>query len=170
MPVSYTTVSLMVMTLPDLGSITTLTSAHLYGYAEQAESLINAKIARLYSLPLTAPAKIDPIWKIATTVGIYYTLVQRLFTQERLNSSPWPDRYKEDMALLDQIATGEIPLVDGSGTIVGGRTDVAEVWSTTKDYEPTFHEGPWSLQIQDEDKIEDELDKRDLSGFRDRLT
>ena len=166
-PVSYTSVSIMISMIPDLGSVSTLTSAHLYTYAGQAEALVNAKIARHYSLPL---ASIPPLLEtVATDIAVYYVLVKRLFTQERLTTSPWPDRYKEALTTLDAIADGALTLVDTAGTIIGARTDVAEVYSTTMDYTPTFHEGPWVTHVQDEDKIEDELDKRDI-GLVDRLT
>lgn len=158
--VSYTTVSLMLTTLPDLGSVTTLTSAHLYTYASQAEALVNARLARHYSLPL---ATVPPLLEaVSTDIAVYYALVKRLFTAERLNASPWPERYKEALETLEGVADGTLTLVDTAGTIIGARTDIAEVYSTTQGYTPTFHEGPWTTHVQDDDKIEDETDKRDI--------
>jgi phage gp36-like protein len=159
MPVSYTSVARMLERFPEFGSVTTLTSAQLYGYAADAEALVNAKIARHYALPLAVTPPL--LETVSTDIAIYYTLAKRLFTQERLNASPWPDRYKEALAILDQIATGQVTLVGTDGSLVAARTDVAEVWTTTQRFTPTFHEGPWTTQIQDADKIEHELDRRD---------
>src|SRR3990167_2648891 len=158
-PVSYSSVSLMMTVLPDLGSVTTLTSAHLANFAGAAQAQVNARIARHYSLPLAS--EIPELQRLTTDIAIYYTLTRRLFTQERLNSSLWPDRYKEALETLSEIADGTIPLIDASGTILGARVDVAEVWSTTKEYVPTFHEGGWPEQVQDLDKLEDEAARRD---------
>lgn len=155
---SYTTVSLMLQTLPMLNSLTTLTSAHMYTYAAQAESIINAKLAQKYTIPPAYPS--PQLETIATWLGIYNVLALRIFTEERMNASVWPDRYKQAMEWLDQIAAGELLLTTGSGTLIAGRTDTAEFFSTTQQYQPTFHEGPWTLLQTDPDKIEDELDKR----------
>ena len=159
--VSYTTVSLMFVTLPDLGSVTTLTSLQLATFAGQGEALINAKISPMYSLPLTAEVPI--LQAVATDIAIYNVLTRRLFTSKQLETSPWPDRYKESMGILDKIADGTIPLVDSSGTVLSGRTDQAEVYSTTKNYVPTFWEGPTEDHIQDADKIDDEADRRGIT-------
>lgn len=167
LPVSYSSVSHVYTTLPDLGSATSLSSAHVFEFLGKAESVINAKIARMYSLPL--PSVPPLLTALSTDIAIYFILSQRMFTAERLNQSPWPDRYREALATLDQVARGDLLLVDSAGALIGGRTDVAEVWSTTKGYEQTFWEGSWSLQVQDPDKLEDEGDRRDLGGLRRRL-
>lgn len=160
-PVSYTTVSLMFVTLPDLGSVTTLSSLQLATFAGQGEALINAKISPMYSLPMTVEVPI--LQAIATDIAIYNVLTRRLFTSKQLETSPWPDRYKESLSILDKIADGTIPLVTASGAVLGGRTDQAEVYSTTKDSVPTFWEGPTEDHIQDADKIESEADRRGIT-------
>lgn len=165
---SYTTVSLMLQTLPMIGSLTTVTTDQLRTYAAQAESIINAKLAQKYTIPPAYPS--PQLETIATDLAIYRVLALRVFTEERVNASVWPDRYKEAMADLDKIAAGELLLTTGSGTLIAGRTDTAEFFSTTQQYQPTFHEGPPTLTLVDPDKIEDELDKRDLSTITNRLT
>jgi phage gp36-like protein len=148
----------MVSTLPEIQSVTTLTSAHIHGFAGQAESLVNAKIARRYSLPLP---EVPPLLQtLSTDIGIYYLLVKRLFTQERINASPWPDRYKDALTTLDQIADGTVTLVTTAGHVIAGRTDIGQIWSTTRHYTPTFWEGPTAEQVQDELKIADEGARR----------
>jgi phage gp36-like protein len=155
----------MQVTLPEIGSVSTLTSGHLTNYANQAESIVNGQIVRRYTVPVSpAPPLLETI---STDIAIYRTLI-RLYNQERMAASPWPDRYKESMETLQMIADGSILLVDSAGNVITGRSDIAEVWSSTKDYTPTFNEGPWSNQIQDEDKVQDAIDEREGS-ILDRL-
>lgn len=165
-PVSYSSTTLMLTTLPELGSVTTLTSAHLTHYAGEAQAFIDARLVRNYALPLTS--EVPEVQRLATDIGVYFTL-RRLWTQERMNASVWPDRYKEATGQLDAIASGDVLLVTSSGSLLGARTDIGELSTTTMDYLPTFHEGPWTAQVQDPDKIDDTLDDRDLGGLKDRL-
>lgn len=131
LPVSYSSVAHVYETLPDLGSATTLTSAHIASFIGKAEALVNAAIARAYSLPL--PSVPPLLTALSTDIAIYLILSQRMFSAERLNSSPWPDRYKEALATLDRLASGDLILVDASGSLLGGRTDVAEVYCLAPD-------------------------------------
>lgn len=167
LPVTFTTVSLMYAVLPDLGSITTLSSAHLATFAGEAEAEINANIAQKYALPISQD--VPMLTTLATDLAIYNTLAKRVFTAERLAGSPWTDRYKEAQTKLQRLAEGDLLLVTSSGTVIAGRTDIAEVFSTTKNYLPTMHEGPWPYQQQDVDKIQDTLDDRNFDNIRDRL-
>jgi phage gp36-like protein len=163
---SYSTVSACFVTLPELGSITTLTSAHVADAIGHAQAYVNARLAKTYALPFSQD--IDVLQTLTTDLAIYRLLTRRLYTAERLQTSPWPDRYKEAITMLDAIAAGEMPLVGSGGVIVGGRSDVTEVWSTTKDRVPTFWEGPTGDHSQDAEKLEHEADRRDLN-LRDRL-
>ena len=166
-PVSYSTVSGILSVLPDIGSITTLTSAHIANFIGQGEAFINVKISKSYSLPMASEVPI--LQNLSTDIGLYYILSRRVYGPERLNASPWPDRFKEALVILDDIASGKIALVTNSGTIVGARTDLAEIFSTTMNYNPTFFEGGHAGdQIIDRDKIDDELGKRDI-GITERI-
>jgi phage gp36-like protein len=166
LPASYSTVLLCYLTLPDLGSVTTLTSAHIAGFIGQAEAEINARLVKSYALPLAV--EVPLLTMLATDLAIYRVLTRRLYTAERLQQSPWPDRYREAQQTLVAIQDGALPLVDSSGAVVGGRTDVAELWTTTKNYVPTFWEGHAGDQGQDPNKLEDEAARRDMT-LRDRL-
>lgn len=166
LPVSYTSVVLMQGTLPEIGSLTTLTSAHVAQFAGEAQSFVNGKIAKRYALPLTE--EVPLLQTLTTKIALYYLLSQRLYTAQRLEDSPWPGRYKEAVDTLEEVSDGKVSLVSASGTVLAGRSDISEVWSTTKDYVPTFHEGPTGDHTQDSDKINDELDRRG-SGMTDRL-
>lgn len=165
-PFSYSSVSDLYMLAPEVGSLTAMSSADVAGFGGKAQELVNAKIVKLYSLPLAATYA--PLQTITEDIALYYVF-RRLYTSERFNDSPWPDKYKEAMDLLDQIASGALSLVSSDGAIVAGRTDVVEVWSNTKDYIPTFSELGRLDQVQDDDKLDDEAARRDLDALPSRL-
>jgi len=52
LPFSYSSVSLMMLTLPELSSLTTLTSLHMATYGSWAQADVDAHIIRNYVLPL----------------------------------------------------------------------------------------------------------------------
>lgn len=168
LPVSYTTVSLMMTTLSAIGSISALNSSGISHHAGMAEALINAKISGRYSLPFTST--IPMLETLATDLGIYNVLSSRISLRSKDSVHPWYQRFKNAMSTLDDIADGRLPLVTSSGDRLSGRGDVGEVYSNRMNYHPTTEEIPVSTQLVDPDKIEDALDDRDLSGYQDRLT
>lgn len=156
---SYSTVSNIYRLAPEVGSLTSMLSADVHGFGGKAQAIVDAKIARLYALPITAEV---PILQSLTEDFALYYIFRRLYTSERFNHSPWPDRYKEALDMLEQIADGGIPLVNASGAIVAGTTEVIEVWSNTKGYHPTFTPGLDMLDhVIDTDRIDDERAERD---------
>jgi hypothetical protein len=64
--------------------------------------------------------------------------------------------------LLEQIANGEVQLITNSGAVIEPDLTQLEIWSTTMDYNPTMHEGEITDMVQDESKLEDILNDRDL--------
>lgn len=155
----YTTTSLMLLTLPAIGSRTNITSAHLSEFARRAESVINAKLGKLYTVPFSATPPV--IEHIATEIGLYYALSRRVFTQEKKNQSEWVTGFKEAFKLLDDIASGAVTLIDSAGAIIAASTAVQEVWSNTSDYLPTITEDSEILHDIDPDKIDDLRQDRD---------
>ena len=158
--VSYTSVAQITLTLVEIGSMSTLNSSGIAHHASRAETLINAKIANRYAIPI--PYTVPLLETLATDLAIYNILTSRVTIKKE---DPWFIRYKGTLAMLDEIATGELNLITSSGDILSGRSDVAEIWSSTKDYHPTFWEGPAEDQIQDKDKINDEADDRDITDI-----
>jgi phage gp36-like protein len=133
----------------------------LFTYATDAEALVNARVANRYTVPISGSPPL--LVTLATDLAVYRTLALRIFTSERMNDSPWPDRYKESSALLDRIAEGDIPIVTASGDLIDENGALAgEVWSSKQAYIPTFSEIPWGSQEVDRDKVRDELDDRGI--------
>ncbi len=158
MGVTYTDVDRVFDTLPDLKTDTDLTSAHMVIFIEDAEADINAKLRSKYDVPVLG--EVPLLKSIATDCSIYRVLSRRIFTQERLENSVWPDRYKECVETLDALAKGELTLVDSAGTIISADTTAESFQSTTKGDHQTFWEGGDFEQIQDSDKISDERNRR----------
>ena len=146
-----------------INSRSTVDSGELALFLGNAEAVINGKIVKQYALPL---ATIPPILQaLSNEIGAYKYLSQKVFTAERKNDSQWVAKFKEAMGILDEIASGAIALVDADGGIIAGRTDAMEIWSNTKDFEPTFTEDAPEFSSIDGDKIKEIRDDRDSSGL-----
>ena len=146
---------------PMIGSLTTITSAHLYQFAEDAEAIINGRIARNYDVSSFASVPTQLV-ALATDLALYNVLAKRVFTQERLQASTWPNLFKEANVEVKAIADGEMLLTNSLGALIAARTEVAELDSNTQTYLQTFHEGPIGSEVQDKDKIDDLLSDREL--------
>ncbi len=147
---------------PMIGSLSDLTSAQLVSaFIDPAEGEMDSRLSRRYNVPVLGTIPI--LQGIADDLAIYRVLSRRVFTQDQLKNSVWPDRFKESLDLLIEISKGEVQLVDSDGALVAQKTDVAEAVSSTEGYLPTFHEGgSWLDQVKDPDKVDDLLDERNL--------
>ena len=158
MGVTYTTVPRVFDTLPNLKQDTELSSAHVVIFIEDAEAEMNVKLRANYEVPILG--EVPLLTAIATDCSIYRILSRRIFTQERLDESTWPDRYKECKELLDDLADGATTLVDSAGAIISSSTTAARIQSNTSGNHQTFWEGGDFEQNQDADKITDERNRR----------
>ena len=156
--VSYTTVGVLYVMLPAIGSKTNVTSSELLVFGAQAQTIVNAKIGKRYALPLT---NVVPLLETITTdIALYRFLSLRVFTQESKNKSEWPEKYKETMGLLDDIADGTMPLITNSGSLLSQSETSNEAWSNTMDYAPSMTDDNTLNQIDDIDKLNDIKDAR----------
>jgi len=163
MALSYASVARVQTQLPAaVGSMSSLTSAAIVTFLEDAEALVNNRIASRYTVPATGTSVPPLLVSIATNIGIYYLLARRIFTQEKMKESAWPDVFKSAIDDLELIAKGDIKLTEADGTLIGARSDVAKAYSTSMTYLPTFHEGGDLDQVEDQDKIDDLNDERGL--------
>ena len=163
LPVSYTSVSYINSAFPMISSVSNISSGVIHQYAGTVEAEINAKISKRYSLPLTADCPI--LTAIATRETIYRIAVQRQLVQfppAQQGQHPMLMQHKDDQELLKQIMDGELQLVTASNAVVAADITQLEIYSTTKGYVPTFHEGSWGDQIQDESKLDDIVADRGL--------
>lgn len=144
LPCSYSTVAKVLDTFPMIGSVTAITSAHVAGAIGAEQAFVDGKMAGRYATPFSP---VPPLLEtIVTDLACYRLLTQRVFTQERMNESAWPDAFKRGMALLDALSAGSMSLVSGSGTVIGESAAAqisGEVWSSTQTTSPTFGQGDW---------------------------
>ena len=169
--VSYTTVGLINSGFPAITSVTALTSGIVAGYAGMVEAEINAKIAKQYQLPLTLECPI--LTAIATREAIFRIAVQRQLVQfppAQQGRSPLQVQHSDDQKLLQQISDGEVTLygVNSNGafnSLIPANTSDIQIFSTTMNYNPTFHEGSVFDAVIDTDKLDDIDDDRDGRGL-----
>ena len=162
-PVSYTSVTRIHSAYPMIGSVSNITSGILAQYAGDVEAEINGRLSARYTLPLTVECPL--LTAIATREAIYRTVVQRTLVQfppAQQGAHPLQVQHRDDQKLLEMLASGAIKLVDASGARVSWDTADMPLASTTKDYYPTFHEGPWTEMVQDPDKLDNIAADRDL--------
>lgn len=151
----YTTVALVRQTLPkSVGSMTTLTNSDVALYINQTDSMINGKLSKLYTVPISGSAMLETI---ATDLSCA-RLLRRLFTQEKKNSSSWVDSFAEAVDELDAIANGEISLVNSAGELFAKAT--SQVWSNNENYTQTMDEGPFDDSFVDHNKLQDISDAK----------
>lgn len=155
----YATVDGLHTRLPYVGSVTNLSSADKASFIDDAESVLEAKVAKKYTIPVSDSPYFN---KLARDAALCEILGKRVFTQERQNQSEWVSTFCQAYDRADEVAAGKIPLITSSGDLVTTRNDVTEVWSNTMDYAPTFDELGRLDHIVDEDKKDDLKDDKDL--------
>ncbi len=162
-PLAYTTVTRINSAFPSISSVSNITSGVICQYATDVEAEIDAVISKHYSLPLTVTSPL--LVAIATRETIYRIAVQRALVQfppAQQGRAPLQVQHEEDQKLLAKIAEGKLQLVSSSGAVIAADTTQMEIYSTTKTYIPTFHEGDWGDMIIDSNKLDDIASDRDL--------
>ncbi len=146
----YTTVERVTDALPKMvQSLSNVTSSVIASHIEAADSIINGKLASMYTVPISGS---NLLQTIATDLACY-RLLRRQFTQERKNKSEWPDSFKNAGEDLDEVASGKMTLTNSAGEVISPRQDIA--WSNTDGYLPTFAEDAFENATIDAQKLED---------------
>jgi phage gp36-like protein len=156
---AYTSVPTLKQLYPMVNSVTTVTSADMFLFIQQADSIVNGKIGKQYTVPVSPTPPL--LETLSTDLAMYRLLALRFFTQKQMNDSVWPDRFKETMALLDQIADGELALVNSAGTIVDAPEGDAAFQTNNLNYNHTFTEDIQERSWVDADKIDAIRNARD---------
>lgn len=158
MALAYTDVDRIHNMVPQIGSLSTLTSAQTVELAEYGEAELNARIVKMYTVPVSG---VIPILQALATDMAVYTVLKRVFTNERLKDSVWPDRFKDALETADKISSGELTLVDSAGAIVAANTATSELKTTTDGFTPTFTDGiNFKDMVNDPDKVDAQYDER----------
>jgi phage gp36-like protein len=160
---AYTTVARVLQADPQIGSVSDITSEQIATiFIADAEAMIDSYLAKYYTTPISVASVTFPVLTaIATDITIYRILSHRVFTQERLKNSVWPDRFKEGITWLEGIAEGSVTLVGDDGTVPPDIQTNVEMWSNTRGYIPTMSELDEEYSNVDTVKIDDLQDERD---------
>lgn len=154
MPLNYTSVEKVLVLNASVGSVTTINSAVISSVAGQAEALVDAKLARLYTVPVAGRPPL--LESISSDLTLYRLMSRRMLSGESANDSPWPDRYKEAMELLDQLADGSLTLVSSAGALIPATPGASGMpYSNNMNYQATFTEDDMENQVVDPSKLED---------------
>ena len=152
---SYTTVANVQDLYPRVGSLSSINSASIAFYIDQAENEINGYLANNYTLPFSASPP------MITTLSTEYSLVkilERFVTQEVGSQNAWvAERKKYIIDTLNKLNEGTLGLVTSSGELLvynSGDT----IFSNTMEYDPTFTMLDETLQQIDADRLDDEYD------------
>lgn len=120
-------------------------------------------MSKRYSLPFSSPVPL--LSAIAMRETIYRISLSRLMTSfpaAQAGKATIQVMHEQDQELLRQIMEGEIPLLDSSLQPIAVNAGGMEIYSTTMDYNPTFHEGEWADMNVDCEKLQDILTDRGL--------
>lgn len=148
--------------LPYIASGTNVSSAFVAAYIGRNQAKVDGALARRYTVPFGANS-VPPLVNVITTELACYDLVAKSeLASQGAPDSPWPDRWKEAMDLLEQLANGDMLLVMSGGGVIPQTTTQAATWSSTSAYQPTFSELDPALSVVDPNKLTDESDARNF--------
>lgn len=151
-PASYSTVEDIYQTLPQVGSVSNVTSRNIVYQIGRVEATMNAKLSKAFTLPFSQ--QVLQLTSISTDLTIC-ALTKRFTVLSKLKGSKDFSLYKQANKMLDDIVDGKVPLLDASNEkIASGSSAGFEPWSNNKSYAPTFNEQPFSEGEVDEDKAD----------------
>jgi len=140
-----------------------LTNEDLRQYIADADAVINARLSSMYSVPFATSVSSFPplIGKLSKTLALIEILDDHAI-QVGADLLDWITRKREVVEnTITALEVGSLTLVNTAGDAITKKVDT-EVWSSTKDYHPTFAMIEYEEQFIDDDRIDDEEDERDL--------
>ena len=147
--------------------LTGINSTVVAGFIDQAEAEVAAKVSARYALPFSPPCPL--VNAIALRETVYAICIQRglvHFPPAVQGKAPLAVQHESDQKLLQMISEGKVGLLSSSlQAIAPATTARGEVYSTTMDFNPTFHEGGRLDQVRDPEKIESIIDAREGRGL-----
>lgn len=166
MATRYTKAQELKLLFPKLDTGTSLTNTHINDiFVTKAEADIDSAVSKRYSLPFSSTPPL--IKSLAQDLTMYY-IARRYFTQNKKDKNDWVTEYRTNaFEVLDDLAKGDMLLLDGSKQVISARTDQNQIWSNvtdTTDYNPTMDERDPSSQridprkLDDLDEVDDEAD------------
>jgi len=141
---------------------TDINTATVEIFIDDAESLVDGKASKLYSVPFTATGIPHLVKKISRDLAGYYCL-DYLYSQQQLNVNDWViNKYNEALDLLNDISNDDIRLVASLSTgsvgaiatnrarnLAGTYTDIPSIINMDNEFD-------WSVS----DSLLDDIDAR----------
>lgn len=126
-----------------------------------ADALIDARLARLYVVPVsTDPANAPPLLKmLSATFALLDVFNRAKETPEWITA-----RMTRADAILADLATGDLALVGTDGSPIAQNAGFDQPASTTSGYVPVFGGVPSTSESYDTSRLSDELAERGLPG------
>ncbi len=124
----------------------------LTDHITRADNLINAKIASRYDISSfsTNPSLLI---LLSQDISSYY-LMRSQYSSDDQNLNEWTMKFKESIAILDQIRNGDMDLVGEDSALISEDNRKDTITSSTEDFDPTFNEGPGLNQQIDSTKLD----------------
>lgn len=155
----YTSVLLIKSRLPGVSSVGGISNDVYDTYASAAESIVDGKLARRYTVPFSPTPPL--VETLSTDIAAYRLWTQRLSPRKGADDEEKTNALKEALALLDELADGTMTLTSSDGSVVSERSTTGHAWSDKMGYNPTYYEGLIENMITDSDKVDDAEDVRD---------
>jgi len=157
----YTTYTSIFTGILSQHTVTTFGTASAIECLDEGERCIDGFIARRYDVSsFTSTAEVPLLKNINNHLTGYY-LLRANFTNDGQNINEWVNEfYQRAIEKLEQLRDRKIDLVDSDGDLISERGLTSKYVSSTKDYHPTFDEGPVLDQLVDPDKTEDIADEK----------
>jgi len=160
---AYSSLTAIQTVLPGLPQTTTAsgyseTSLVVGRHITRADSLINGKISKRYSVPIDPTPPL--LANLSEDITAYYTY-RSFYSQDNLNRLEYfEDLLKLAMDTLEQIREGDIDLVDTAGSLIEEITEKEGgiVDSNMKDYQPLFDiddSFDWDFDSELKSEVED---------------
>ena len=159
LPITITSVGAIIAAQPLIQSASAINSAQIALHLAQAEALVWGYTSKRYATPISPTPPL--LESICIDLSVYGVLVKQAIMANSLEESPWPDRYKEALDLLKEVAGGSIPLLDSSMQVITGNSQASGRFAfSSPSSKPTFTELPPELAQTDPDTIDDLLADR----------
>ena len=161
MPI-YTTVPNVFSLYPRVGSLSSVNSAAVSFYIDQAEAEVNGYCINNYTMPFSSA---PPLLTTLSTEYAMIKILERFFTQEVGSENKWVTERKDYVfEHLNKINSGDIGLYTSSlELLVYNSGDT--IYSNTMNYIPTFTMLDETLQQIDSDRLQDEWDEVRLEEY-----
>lgn len=141
---AYSSLASILLVVPGLPQTTSSagyseTSVVVSRHITRADALIDSKISKRYSTPISPTPPL--LASLSEDIVVYYSY-RSFYTQDNSNKTDYFNELRDGaLKVLDEIREGKIDIVNTAGSLIEERSDEATsgvLDSTNKDYQPFF--------------------------------